>query len=190
MPRHTCFVLTCLLSLSAVSTAAEPERVRLYVSGAFCAGCAEELRSSLVEGGAKNPSKVAPNRGKGHVIIVAEYAHDADLSPLAKAVVDAETPHRDQSKPGLAVELLAKLDDKTATAAKEVLAKLSGVDAKGSLVDTQRGALSVRLTGQGKVTTAGIIAELKKAGIEARVDAGPVQPAPNKPVEREVKKKR
>lgn len=166
-----------------------PQQVRLYVEGAFCAGCAAVLTDALEEGGLKNVSKISPNVGRGHVIVLGDLAHAADLSPLAKAVNGAATPHRDQAKPGVSLEVFAKLDEKSADKALAALVKVSGVDAKGSKADLERGALSVRLNGEGKLSVEGLLASLKQAGIDAKiVTDGPIKP-PGSKTEKKVEKK-
>ena len=140
-------------------------------------GCAKVLTDALVQGGIKKPSKIAPNRGRGFVIVLGEFAHDADVSAVAKTVNKALTPHREQVAPGVSLELFAgtkgaKLDAAKATAALEAITKLKGVDAKGSKVDPARGVLVVRLTGDGKLTVNELIATAKKAGVDTRVATG------------------
>ena len=104
--------------------------------------------------------------------MLGEYGHDADLAALAKAVSGARTPHREQAPPSVALELVAELDDRSAAAAKEAIGGLKGVDAKRSTADAKRGIISVRLTGDAKLTTNNVLATLKKAGIDARIVAG------------------
>lgn len=147
---------------------AKPQ-VRLFVDGAYCMGCAAVLSDALVQGGLKKPSKIAPTRGRGYVIVLGEIGHDADLSKVAAAVNEALTPHRDLAAPGLALELYAELDEKSAAAAIKSLEGVAGVDAKKSSADAQRGLIAVGLTGKGKVSVSGLTAKLKEAGIEARV---------------------
>jgi hypothetical protein len=126
----------------------------------------------LVQGGVKNPSKVAPNKARGYVIVLGEFGHDADLAPVAKAVLGARTPHRSQAPPGVALELAAKLDDTSAAAAKGALAGLKGVDAKRSTADPKRGIISVQLTGAANLTVKQVLSTLKNSGIDARIVAG------------------
>lgn len=149
------------------------QQLRLYVDGAYCMGCAAVLTKSLEEGGAAAVSKIAPTAGRGFVIVLAGYKHDANLSPLAKAVNEAATPHRDQAKPGVALEVYAELTEANAPAAKAALAKVPGVAAEQIQTDLGRGTIAIGLTGEGSLAAVDILAALKQAGIEARIETGP-----------------
>lgn len=149
--------------------APKAEQVRLYVEGAFCAGCAGVLDDAISQGGVKKASKVPVNVGRGHVIVLADLAHNADLSQLAKMINAAATPHRSRAKPGVSIEMFAKLDQDSAKTAREALAKIEGVDAEGSQIDAERGVIAIRLTGEKKITVASLTGDLKKAGIDAGV---------------------
>jgi len=132
-------------------------------------GCAKVLTDALVKGGLKKPSKIAPNRGKGYVIILAEFPYDADLGAVAKKVNQALTPHREQAPPGVSLELYAKLDKQSAQAALTSLSKLKGVDGKRSTANVKRGVISIQLSGSAKISVNDVIAALKKANIDARI---------------------
>jgi hypothetical protein len=147
---------------------AKPQ-VRLFVEGAYCPGCASVLTDALKQGGLKQPSKIAPNRGRGYVIVLGELGHDADLSKVAATVNEALTPHRELAAPGVALELFARLDEKSAAAALKALDGVEGVDAKKSTADAKRGVIGVSLTGKGKVSVSSLVGQLKEAGIEATV---------------------
>lgn len=129
------------------------------------AGCSEVLTDVLAQSGVKNASRLPPNRN-GSVLVAGEIADGADLAALAAAINKAETPHRKQAPPGLALEVNCKLDDKTSAKALEVLAKVSGVDAKASQVKASAGAIEVKLTGDKKVTVKDIVAALATAGFD------------------------
>jgi hypothetical protein len=98
---------------------------------------------------------------------VATIPADTDLGALSKEVGEANTPHRSIAPPGLAVVLFARLDEGTAKKAEEALAKVKGVNAKGTAADVKRGEISVQLTGDEKVTMDALLKSLKDAGIEA-----------------------
>jgi hypothetical protein len=153
-------------------------QVRLYVEGAVCAGCASVLADTLSQNGVKDASKLSPNAGAGYVIVMGGFSHDGDLGALAKAINGADTPHRNKTLPGLSLELFAKLDEKSAAAAISALEKIDGVDAKGSATDLERGAISVRLKGDKKVSVNAIVAALAKNGVEAKVVSGVAESAP------------
>ena len=146
------------------------EQVRLYVEGAYCAGCAGVLTEALELGGFKNASKISANRGAGYVIVYGDFAHAGDLSKLAIAVNGAQTPHKKLSQPGVSLELFAKLTDESASKALKALEKVKGVDAVGSRADAKRGVLSIRLAGEDPVSVASLISTLKEQGIEAKVE--------------------
>jgi len=148
---------------------AKVDEVRLYVEGAFCSGCAAVLKDVLESGGVKNCSKIAPNGGRGYVIVLGQFRHEDDLSKVAKLVNAADTPHRKQAKPGVALEVFAKVDKETSPTAAKALAGVDGVDSDRSEVDAARGVISVRLTGEKEVSVSTILAALEKSGIEAEV---------------------
>ncbi len=131
--------------------------------------CAKVLTDALVKGGLKKTSKIAPNRGRGYVIILAEFPYDADLGAVAKKVNQAITPHREQAPPGVSLELYAKLDKQSAKAALASLSKLKGVDGKRSAANVKRGVISVQLSGSAKISVNDVIASLKKANVDARI---------------------
>lgn len=151
------------------------EQVRLYVEGAYCQGCAGVLREALELSGLKQPSKISANNGQGYVIVYGDFGHAADLSKVALAINGADTPHKKLSKPGVSLELFAKLTEETGPKALKSLEKIKGVDATGSRVDAKRGVISVRLVGGQPVTIDGIIAALKQDGIEAKVETDTVK---------------
>ncbi len=131
-------------------------------------GCAGVLTDALAGAGVKNLSKIPPNKGRGHVIVAGDVA-DGELGKLAAAVNQALTPHRDQVKPSVSLELFVKLDKALAAAAFKALAAVDGVDAKSSRADLQRGVLAVRLAGGKSVSVAGITSALRQAGLSASV---------------------
>jgi len=170
-------VAAVLLSGTGLAQAKEPaegkvEKVRLYVDGAYCMGCSSVLTQALASGGVAGASKISPNAGRGYVIVLGKFDHDDNLSAVAKVVNAADTPHRTQAPPGVALEVFAKLDEASAKKSKEVLAKLPGVDSENSQSDVKRGVISVRLTGEDKVSVKQILAALAQADIEAKVVTG------------------
>ncbi len=117
----------------------------------------------------KTEDKIAPNQGKGASRIVATADEKTDLGAAADKVNKADTPHKAKAAPGLAVVVFAeRLDKESAEKAEKALAKVKGVDAKGSKVDREKGEISVKLNGDHKVTIAEITGALKDAGIEAK----------------------
>ncbi len=98
-----------------------------------------------------------------------EIISDADLAVIAKAINSAETPHRDQSPPGLSLVLFAKLDKESAVAARKALAKVKGVSRKETRANVKKGQISVKISGEAKISTATILTALKDAGIEASI---------------------
>ncbi len=113
--------------------------------------------------------KLTPNQGKGPVEVVGEVAENVDLGKIAKAVNQANTPHRTQAAPGLAVVLFAELNEESAKGAVTALGKVKGVDGKSCRADTKKGELSVKLAGASKVTIGDLQAALKGAGVEASI---------------------
>ena len=112
-------------------------------------------------------SNIVPNGGKGPVTVTGIIAVDADLGATGKAINGANTPHKSQAPPGLALVVFAELDEKSAEAATKALGKVKGVDAKQSKADAKKGQISVSIAGKEKVTVAGILAALKDAGVKA-----------------------
>ncbi len=118
----------------------------------------------------KNATRIDPtksDKGKKPVRVVGELTKDADLAAVAKAVNAANTPHKDQSPPGLTLVLFAKLDDESAKTARSAIRKVKGVAGKGSGASSKTGAIRVRIAGEEKVTITNLLAALKEAGIEA-----------------------
>jgi hypothetical protein len=173
--RKQLALAVAVASLTVAAWAADkPEekatrRVRLHVSGAYCQGCAGVLAETLAAAGVRNASKVPANRGRGHVIVLGEIDGDLNLAVLAQSINGAETPHRKQAAPGLAVELFADLDEESAAKALAVLSKVKGVDAEGSTADVDTGALSIKLTGEEELSLDALVAALDKGGVQARI---------------------
>ncbi len=104
--------------------------------------------------------------------VVGEISSDADLVKLATALNTTRTPHAKKAPPSIALVLFAKLDEASAAAALEALAKVKGVDSKGSTADVKEGQLSIKLqgidaSGGATLKVADLLQALKKAGIEA-----------------------
>ena len=146
-----------------------PQKVSLDVFGTVCQGCAKELTSALNDSGINKVGKLVPNKGKGPVRIIGELQATADLAKMARMVIEANTPHKSQSPPGLAVVLFAKLDKKSARQARQSLRKLKGVDAKQTSVNARKGEISARINGKEKVSVSTMLAALKDAGINASI---------------------
>jgi hypothetical protein len=125
------------------------------------------LAAALVEGGLKEAPKIAPNKGEGPVRVEGEVAEDADLGATAKVVNDANTPHKGQSAPGLSLVLFAELDEDSAEKALKAVGEVKGIDAEGSAADVKKGEISVKISGEEKVTIADLLEALKDADIEA-----------------------
>ena len=169
--KRCMWIAILLVSCTSYASAAERQQVRFLVSGSYCMGCSEVLTETLKEAGLLNASRVAPNRN-GPVIVLGEIAPDADLGKLAATVNKAETPHRKQAPPGLALEVFAELDKadpKAGDKALQALEKVPGVDAKASKAVPSAGRLEIKLTGEKPVRVADVLAALKAAGVEARV---------------------
>ena len=96
--------------------------------------------------------------GKAPVRVSATIAEDANLAALGGAVNGADTPHKAQNAPGVALVLFGKLDQESAKAAVAALGKLEGVDAKGSTADAKKGEIGVKLAGGKKVQVGDIVA--------------------------------
>lgn len=130
------------------------------------------------EGGVLKSTKIAPNQGKRFSIVTCDLSPDANLSALAKLVNGADTPHRDEVKPGLMVELLADLGDKKPDTVQKMLGSVDGIDGANSRVFAKRGVIAVKLSGGPKLTLDDILTSLDKAGIKARLAEIPAKAAP------------
>ena len=130
------------IGISSAAIAAEKEKekekataihqvISFDIDGVFCARCAKVLTNALQKENVAIAS-LRPNRGVGPVRTSAKIPAKADLGAIAKSINTANTPHKSQSPPGLAVVLSAKLDKESAEKAVEALGKVEGVDAKGS----------------------------------------------------------
>jgi copper chaperone CopZ len=169
-----CFALACLAisaaAASALAADGDSRPVRLYVSGGYCQGCVSVLTDVLKEAGAANASRIAPNRGKGFVIVLAELAADADLGALAKAVNEADTPHKAQDPPALALEVFTNArDEEAGQKARAALKSIDGVDAEASTVNLETGAVGARITGEAEVSVDAIVKALDEAGLEPEI---------------------
>lgn len=149
--------------------ATEVQKVRFRLSGAVCGGCASALAETLATSGVEHASKIAPNKGKGAVTVSGDIAEDADLSAIADAILQTETPHKNQAPPALALELFAKLDKESAAKALEALGEVNGVDKEKSTTDVRKGTIDVQLAGGEKLTVANLIDALNEAGIKASI---------------------
>lgn len=123
------------------------------------------MTAVLVQGGAKLDGKVKPSK-KGPSAVTAEIAADADLAKLAAAVNSCNTPHKKKVPPGVALVLYCELNDDTSAAALNALGKLDGI-AKDASADAKTQMISVKLSGEGKVTLADIHKALDGAGVKA-----------------------
>ena len=65
--------------------------------------------------------------------------------------------------------LFAKLDKESTVAARKALAKVKGISRKGTRANVKKGQISVKISGETKISTAAILAALKDAGIEASI---------------------
>ncbi len=110
--------------------------------------------------------KIAPNKAAASRT-VAEGDKDVDLAAAAAKVADAQTPHRADKAPNLAVTLFAKMDKDKAKAAEEELGKVKGVDAKETKANAEKGEISVRFKGDKGPKAADLLDAAKKAGVEA-----------------------
>ena len=172
--KYQLLAVAALALAASASAADKPARkVRLHVSGAYCQGCAGVLTEVLSQSGVKNASKVPANRGRGHVIVLGELDGDFDLSTLATAIGGAETPHKKQAPPGVALEVVASLNEKSAESALAALAEIKGVDAKASTADVETGVISIKLSGDEKLTVDDVLSALEKADIDAQIVTEP-----------------
>ncbi len=166
-------VLAVAFSIGILSAAIAAEKdkrqqISFNVYGVVCPGCARVLTSAFQKGKVVSTGGfLRPNKGQGPVRISATIAAEADLGKVAKAINTANTPHKSESPPGLSVVLFAKLDKESAKKAVGALGKVEGVDAKRSTTDAKKGEISVRISGEKKVTLAGILDALRDAKIDA-----------------------
>ncbi len=177
MKNSFMLALGCLIALGSSAWAEDKPaakeddnvlKVRLYVEGAYCPGCAGVLTTALKEGGVLTASKVPVNRGRGHVIVLTKLAKGANLSKTANAVNEALTPHKEMVAPGLSLELFAEgLTEEQGAKAIEALQGLKGVG-KDSRADTKLGVIVVRLAGGPTLTLEQVLETVKSAGVDAK----------------------
>ena len=157
-------------ALGSMAQGAErPQKVSLDVFGTVCQRCANELTSALNDSGINKVGKLIPNKGKGPVRITGELQATADLAKMARTVIEANTPHKAQSPPGLAVVFFAKPNTLSAGQARQAFRKLKGIDAKETSVNARKGEISARINGKEKVSVSRMLAALKDAGINASI---------------------
>lgn len=91
-----------------------------------------------------------------------------DLGPVAKAVVAAKTPH--PTKRAFYVLLFARLNANQARAVQGVIARLNGVDHRGSAVDLRTGRIRVEISGGQAIRMADLVAAFKDAGLPVKTN--------------------
>ena len=170
MKKVLVVVAVCSTALGSMAQGAErPQKVSLDVFGTVCQGCANELTSALNDSGIKKVGKLIPNKGKGPVRITGELLATADLAKIAWTVIEANTPHKSQSPPGLAVVFFAKPNTLSEGQAQQAFRNLKGIDAKDTNVNVTKGEISARINGKEKVSVSTMLAALKDAGITASI---------------------
>jgi copper chaperone CopZ len=138
------------------------ESVKLQLHGVRCAGCAGALTEAL----SKVPSvKVIDKPTKKSFSTTALTVVDidlgkADVGELAKAVADAETPHRLKEAPSSSLIVEApSLTKANAKAAVDALKAVRGVDSKESTADVKTKEIHIKLDRRGGAR----LADIKKA---------------------------
>ena len=171
MKKVLVVVAACSTALGSMAQGAErPQKVSLDVFGTVCQNCAKELTSALNDSGIKKVGKLSPNKGKGPVRITGELLATADLAEIARTVIEANTPHRSQSRPGLAVVFYAQPNKLSEGQAQQAFRNLKGVDAKETSVNVKKGEISARINGKEKVSVSMMLVALKDAGINASIN--------------------
>jgi copper chaperone CopZ len=135
------------------------ESVKLQLHGVRCAGCAGALTEAL----SKVPSvKVVEKPTKKTFSTTALTVIDldlgkADVGELAKAIADAETPHRLKEAPSSFLILEApKLSKANAKAAVDALKAVRGVDVRESAAEVKTKQIHVKLDRRGGARLADI----------------------------------
>jgi len=140
------------------------------VFGAVDTSSVTALSAVLNGAGLKVNGKIS-HHASGPSRVVVTAAHTVDLSAAAKKISEAKTTHPEKNPPGLALVLFAKLDSKSSEAATKALEKVKGVDAAASKVDSHKGQIEVRISGDEKVTPDDIASALRDAKLHPEFTA-------------------
>ena len=154
------------MSISNTSTAVADEAVKqtFVVQGPHCPPCTRTVESALARTKGIESAKVDWKSKSAWITF-----DDRLISAQQVAQTIAATPHMMgrgmHYQASLALKVPGLTDDASAEKAKAALAEVPGVAAV--YTHPQQQSIAVRFDNTGKVTTADLIAALKKAGLEA-----------------------
>jgi len=185
MSKHLALAVAFSIVILGTANGADKGKHRKIcfdTSGVVCPICGEYLaiafqkhkvlltsgHDSYPFGGERGGYGPRANGGKKPVRSNATILSGTDLGKLAKSVSMADTPHKSQKPPTLSLVLSARLDEESADVAEEALGKLDGVDKKNTKASDKYNEISVRFTGDAKVTVDDILDALKAAKINAK----------------------
>ena len=131
-----------------LTAGAAAETVKLRLNGVLCDGCKGEIITAIVKvKGADvktEPTKANP------VAVVVYDEKKTDLGAIAKAIAEADTPHKSDQAPAAFLVLEAKgLTEAAAKKLPDALAKVKGVDAKMSKAEVKGKEIHIRLDDKG-----------------------------------------
>ena len=184
MSKHLALAVAFSIVVLATANGADKGKRRkicIDTDGVVCSICGEVIAYSfqkykvlltsgrdsfLLDGEGSYGPKA--NGGQRPVRSNASIRSGTDLGKLAKSVSMAHTRHKSQLPPTLSLVLSAKLDEESAEIAEEALGKVDGVDARKTKASDKHDEISVRFTGDSKVTVDDILDALKVAKINAK----------------------
>src|SRR5437667_3280727 len=148
MKKLTLFALIALL---AWALEARDEKVKLQVTGAYCAGCAKKLGDAFAEVSAvKGKVALKATKEKPQTITIDLDTDKGDVGDVAKAIAECDTPHKDTVAPSATLVISAPgLTEDNAEKVSDALKEVKGVDAKESKANVKRKEISVKLGDKG-----------------------------------------
>ena len=146
--------------LAGVVQAPAAETVKLQLMGAYCPGCVKALGDAL--GGVSGLDKVQLKVTKKdlQIITIKLDTEKGDLGDIAKAVSNADTPHKDTVAPSATLIVSASaLTEDNKGKLKDALKDVKGVEAAKTKCNPKKKEIYVLLSGKGGAK----LAEIKKA---------------------------
>jgi hypothetical protein len=126
-------------------------RMTLDLAGADCDACVQRISEALRSSGFRIDGDIKPE-SVGLVRIHVVGNEDIDLHAAATKVNSVHTNHPERNRPGLFFVLFARLDEKQADRALDVVTKMRGVDRKQTKADPKKGEISIKLAGEALAT--------------------------------------
>jgi copper chaperone CopZ len=158
MRKLALFVAVAVLAGTVQAKAAET--VKLQITGAFCPGCVKELGKAFGEVQGLKAPELKATKKEPQTIEVKLDTEKGDVGDIAKAVSNADTPHKDTVAPSTTLIVPAKgLTDGNKAKLKDALKGVKGVEVAKTKCDPKKKEIYVLLSGKGGAK----LADIKKA---------------------------